>query len=231
MSGTQTPGNWRRGDAVAETFLRDPQQALHHYLDALLAEIPPLAEEATRDATTRPAPAAETAMETPAAPRAEEHVPFEAAFKLLSFQVHGLTLAVPLAHLDGVVVVRRLHHFPHAPAWCRGVMVHRGRRVRVVDTAAVLGLTPGTGDPPPAGAGARGLLVGGHRYALSCDALSSVIEVDPQAVRWRRRRSHRRPWYWGVIKSRLWVLLDAAGLVRHLAGGQDVRPEGVQDMA
>ena len=227
MTEKQTPGNWQQGDAMAETFLRDPQQALHHYLDTLLAEIPPLVEDAAIPATADAA--AET--ETVAKSCTPERTPFEATFKVLSFQVHGLTLAVPLVHLDGVVVVRRLHHFPHAPAWCRGVMVHRGRRVRVVDTAAVLGLTPGTGDPPPAGAGARGLLVGGHRYALSCDALSSVIEVDPQAVRWRRRRSHRRPWYWGVIKSRLWVLLDAAGLVRHLAGGQDVRPEGVQDMA
>ena len=212
---------------MAETFLRDPQQALHHYLDALLAEIPPLVEDAAVPAT------ADTAAETETVAKAcaPERAPFEAAFKVLSFQVYGLTLAVPLAHLEGVVVVRRLHHFPHAPAWCRGVMVHRGRRVRVVDTAAVLGLTSGTGDPAAAGAGTRGLLVGGHRYALSCDALSSVIEVDPQAVRWRRRRSHRRPWYWGVIKSRLWVLLDTAGLVRHLTGGRNGRPEGVQDMA
>ncbi len=212
---------------MPETFLRDPQQALHHYLDALLAEIPPLVEDAAVHATTDAV--AET--KTVAATYAREPVPFERMFKALSFQVHGLTVVVPLVHLDGVVVVRRIHRFPHTPVWCRGVMVHRGQRVRVVDTAAVLELTAGAGDQAAVGTGACGLLVGGHRYALCCDTLSSVMEVDPQSIRWRRRRSHRRPWYWGVVKSRLWMLLDTVGLVRHLTVGLDGQSESAQDMA
>lgn len=48
----------------------------------------------------------------------------------------GLTLAVPLISLGGIVKLEKLNHIMGRPSWYKGVQTHRDSQLNVVDTCA-----------------------------------------------------------------------------------------------
>ncbi len=193
------------------------QEALHHYLDSLLAEIPtaPEAEGETAAETVatgledRGAHEETISPDTSAPPCPPAWT--QAPFKVLVFQSGGVQMAAPLVQLGGVVKEAALARLPHMPPWSRGVLQHRGRQVPVVDIPALQALADGLSIPPKAGRAACYILLAEGRCALACDEVAEMVTVEPGEVRWRRGRG-RRPWCGGIITTRMCVLLDVEAL-------------------
>jgi purine-binding chemotaxis protein CheW len=60
------------------------------------------------------------------------------------------------------------------------------------------------------------LLIGDGQRALAVDSIRNTLLVEKQAIQWRSG-SGIRPWYAGIIKQELSVLLDVDGVLKMLA--------------
>ncbi len=209
---------------MQQTRLCTQQEALHQYLDSLLAEIPALDGETPPPCNCAPNAAAELVQEGP--PCVDETVPCWARqpFKALLFELGGMRLAAPLSLLAGVATGGRVTQLPGLPDWCHGILMRHGRQVLIVDTAAIV--TPAAVEQeelaPARDDGQQYVLVGEGRYGLACDAVLEVVEVDPQGVRWRRGKG-RRPWYGGIISDSMCALLDVDELCAMLGAGEKTK--------
>ncbi|CAK0757000.1 putative CheW protein [Gammaproteobacteria bacterium] len=141
-------------------------------------------------------------------------------FQTLLFQVAGLTVAVPLVELNGILrYPERLVAVPGLPPWGLGVIRHRDANLIVIDSIELfvpenlLEATRSRSNP-------RYLVVlGGGRFGLACDSVDQVVSLKPDEVRWRGERG-RRPWLAGTVKERLCALLEVPSLVRLLKAGR-----------
>ncbi len=206
-----------------DTALSKQQEALHHYLDSLLAEIPPLVDEAAAPATvSEPGGLPSEEMGRPAAGARQAPAWRLQPFKALLFRLDGMEVAAPLVQLAGVATGGHVRHVPGLPAWCGGLLLHRDRQVCIVDPARILA-AGGQGQPGGQVEARRYVLFDQGRYALPCEAVREVTEVPPEVVRWRQGTCGRaRPWYGGIIMESMCVLLDLAALARMLADEQDM---------
>lgn len=205
--------------------------ALKRYLDSLLRELPESpaadAQPAPPSPTSPSAPAESERSPAPQPPPVEAPAPIEtgasektapvaAHFKALLFDVDGITLAVPLDRLSGVVPWNgELNSIPGTPPYVLGLLAHQDRNIRVVDAGHLL--NPAAGDDGrPARSGGYVVLLGDGGYGLACDRIREMVEVDPAEVRWRRGGS-RRAWFAGIMTGRMCALLEVDELNRHLA--------------
>ena len=66
------------------------------------------------------------------------------------------------------------------------------------------------------------VMVGDGEWGLTCEDVSSIINIDPAKVRWRTNRT-KRPWLAGTVIEHLCALLDVERLAEMLsAGAQDL---------
>lgn len=171
---------------------------------------------------TAPAPSGET-------PHAEEGgqglPPWADLFQAMLFRVAGLTLAVPLEELNGVVEfdAEQLTEMPGHADFFLGLMTHQGRSVPVVDTARLVfppeKLQQLAGDDP-AERVTRVVLIDGGRWGLACDEVDEVITLRRDEVRWRSDRTRRR-WLLGTVIQHMCALVDTNAFARKLAEGSD----------
>ena len=193
--------------------LLEQQLALGAYLEALLR--PATAPQAAPAQPETPPPEAvpQAASDSVQDARAQER------FQALLFRVAGLTLAVPLEELNGVIPwPEALIPMPgHAPHFL-GLHSHLGNNVQVVDIAAVV-LPPELGSrAAPAAERCRHIvLVDGGRWGLACDEVDEVIELRRDEVKWRSPEG-RRPWLAGTVVQQMCALLDVPAFVRLLQG-------------
>jgi purine-binding chemotaxis protein CheW len=211
--------------------LLDQDLALSAYLDALLGRA--LAEP---DSAGQ-APPAGTAPEPPdvdAPPRSEPvHTGdgrqdaagvcewAQGRFQALLFEVAGLTLAVPLVKLKGVVPNDGgVTPMPGHPVLFLGVVPYQGRQSKVVDTARFV--LPGHHATRLGGdAGERSghlVMIDEGRWALACNRIGDVIELETADVKWRTANG-KRLWLAGTVIERMCALLDIDELVRLLEQG------------
>ena len=141
-------------------------------------------------------------------------------FQTLLFQVAGLTVAVPLVELNGILrYPERLAAVPGLPPWGLGVVRHRDANLVVVDSIDLF-VPENLRESARSRSNARYLIVlGGGRFGLLCDAVDRVVSLKPEEVRWRGERG-RRSWLAGTVKERLCALLDVPSLVRLLKAGR-----------
>ncbi|MFQ5488464.1 MAG: chemotaxis protein CheW [Gammaproteobacteria bacterium] len=211
------------------TRLCAQQEALHQYLDSLLAEIPSLDEETQASGSIVPdvAPVHVAEDLSDPAPVVDGAVPAwgRQPFKALLFELGGMRLAAPLFLLSGVAAHSRLTQLPGLPKWCHGVLIRHGRQVLIVDTATIVSRVAEDQEERLASAvhvARQYVLVGEERYGLACDAVLKVIDVDPQGVRWRRGKG-RRPWYGGIISDSMCALLDVDELCAMLEAEETIK--------
>jgi purine-binding chemotaxis protein CheW len=229
--------NDRRDQSEARTaqlVMLDQQLALSAYLQALLspAEPPPVelpTESASEPvlavlpvtATSEAVPAIESAVTPAAAPPLPASLYPEWAvgdFQCLLFRVAGLTLALPLAKLNGVLPWNDalVTPLPGHQTWFLGLREYQGQKVRLIDVARVIvardvarmGTSSGTGL-------GKVILIGASRWGLACDAIAEVVTLTPAAVKWRGR-SGSRPWLAGTVIGRMCALLDADAFAQML---------------
>ena len=216
--------------ASRNTRLPPQDEALPRYLDALLRETwespvdafepidlaPP--EESTvptpKSAAPIPAmtPAASAATQTDVHPPSVAPVGSAAApFEVQLLHLAGLTLAIPVSALTGIVDSADLVA-PGAvdASWLCGRLCYQHGEIQVVDTAHWV-LPPGM-PWSPATRPYPVLIIDEGRWGLACDGIGAVITLDPAAVRWRSARTQRR-WLAGMVSQPSCALLDAAQLV------------------
>lgn len=207
----------------APTALVEQHLALSNYLEALLGEVPdgdepdgagPAMEPA---ATSRPAPDPATA----AADR-QESMPAWAGgqFQCLLFRVGGLSLAMPLALLNGVIPWQEVTPLPNRSSQFLGLVHHQGQSVKVVDTALVVmpERVQGQGLAPAKERARHIILMGGSQWGLACDQICEVLTLDPADVRWRTSQG-KRPWLAGTVLQHMCALIEPQALERLLTTG------------
>ena len=216
--------------------LLDQQLALSAYLEALLGESP-AAPDAPAAPSPAPAPVAAPVAGTPPAPVAVPEpaaatIPAAAAaearpawaaaeFQCLLFQVAGLTLAVPLAELNGVLPLDLdgVTPMPGHSALFLGLIDHLGQQVRVVDTAQVV-LPPErlAAEGDPRGRVSHLVLIGEGSWGLAASGIGQVISLRPEDVKWRGSQG-RRPWLAGTVIQHMCALLELEAFLGLLREG------------
>ncbi|MBI5462835.1 MAG: chemotaxis protein CheW [Gammaproteobacteria bacterium] len=144
-------------------------------------------------------------------------------FECLLFRVAGLTLALPLAKLNGVLPwdAAAVTVTPGHSPWLLGLRDYQGQKVRLIDVANVI--VPRDG-PASEGNFGKVILIGGGRWGLVCDALAEIVTLAPAAVKWRGRAGGNRPWLAGTVIERMCALIDADAFAEML--GAEVAPTG-----
>lgn len=227
------------------TTLLAQDLALDAYLDALLQEstearveapvrhaaAAPAVESISAEASQAPATAlvfsgAQTRSETPA----DYGVPEwgREKFQCLLFFVGSLKLAVPLVKLTRIKPWgEHVTATPGRPPWFLGLLAQGGVKTGVIDTARlVFARDRRSQAADPAGeADEPGhiLMVEDGRWGLTCDRLGEVVELSPDAVRWRSGRTARR-WLAGTVLDQMCALLDVEMLARMAVEDEVVQP-------
>ncbi|WP_455234544.1 chemotaxis protein CheW [Thiogranum longum] len=210
--------------------LLDQQLALSAYLDALFhdeallaAPVPEEHRSLVADGTVQPLPEEIADDPQAATAAAAGGVPdwAQSPFQALLFEVAGLTLAVPLIKLKGVVPNEQgITPMPgHSPLFL-GVIPYQGLQSKVVDTARFV-LPADRAAELDAGAGDRSanlVMIDEGRWALACNRIGEVIDLRAADVKWRTATG-RRLWLSGTVVEQMCALLDIDELIRLLADG------------
>lgn len=142
----------------------------------------------------------------------------EDEFQCLMFKVVGISIAVPLNRLNGVITwENNLTPMPGHSAAFLGLLRHLDKNVKVMDVAKVI--LPAeqlqqleTEDERIH----KILLMDEGRWGLACDDVGEVITLKKEEIRWRTT-SGRRPWLAGTISERLCALLDTQVMAEMLS--------------
>lgn len=210
--------------------LLDQQLALSAYLEALLYEAAPVKTELkTETGYTDESGSRQFAQISgdnqaeAATARTENGVPewAQSRFQVLLFEVAGMTLAVPLVKLKGVVPNEQgLTPMPgHSPLFL-GIVPYQGLQSKVVDTARFILPQDRIGQLSDDVAGRTGHLamIDEGRWALACTRICDVIELERTDVKWRTANG-KRVWLAGTVIDRMCALLDIDELTGQLVEG------------
>ena len=145
----------------------------------------------------------------------------ESDFQAMMFMVAGLTLAVPLIELNGIVEcdLSEITEMPGSADFYLGLMTYLDKQVPLVDTARFV--LPAdkikilAGDDPQERI-TRVVMIQDCQYGLACDEVNEVITLSPDSVRWRSQRTKRR-WLAGTVIEHMCALIDANAFAELLA--------------
>jgi len=145
-------------------------------------------------------------------------------FQIMLFKVAGLSLAVPLDGLNGVVEWKDdLTEMPGHADFYLGVLQHLGSSIPVVDTARLVfpqdKLKELAADNPVDRI-TRIVLINDGRWGLACDDVAEVVTLTADQVRWRSDKTKRR-WLLGTVVDHMCALLDTDAFAEKLVSGED----------
>ncbi len=145
-------------------------------------------------------------------------------FQVMLFKVAGLTLAVPLEGLNGVVEWKDdLAEMPGHAEFYLGILQHMGQRIPVVETASLVfppDKLKSLAVPEPRDRITRIVLIDEGRWGLAVDAVEEVITLEHDKVRWRSERTQRK-WLLGTVIEHMCALIDPHAFAEKLASGED----------
>ena len=139
-------------------------------------------------------------------------------FQVLFFKVAGLTLAVPLVSLGGIVKVERINHIFGRPAWFLGVQAHREEQLNIVDTCAWVMPEKYTDKLAQSVDYQYLVLLEGSNWGLTCESLVNAVKINKSQINWRSQAG-KRPWLAGVVKEQMCGILHVQALVEMLNAG------------
>ncbi len=148
-------------------------------------------------------------------------------FQVMLFKVAGLSLAVRLIELNGVVEwdESKITEMPGHSDFYLGLLQYLGKSIPVIDTAKLVfpadKLVALSADKPYERV-KRIVLIDDSKWGLACDEIDEVIELASEAVKWRQDRSKRK-WMAGTVIEHMCALIDAAGFAEMLANGSHKR--------
>lgn len=130
----------------------------------------------------------------------------QSEFDVLLFSVSQLTLAVPLISLGKIQKINdELTPLFGQAKWFMGVLPTEQGRIRCVDTA--LFVMPEKYRPEFRDNYRFIITIDGFPWGLAVDEVKQPIQLQPEAVNWRGKRS-QRPWLAGTIRERMCALVD-----------------------
>ncbi|HEB55069.1 MAG TPA: chemotaxis protein CheW [Gammaproteobacteria bacterium] len=145
-------------------------------------------------------------------------------FQVMLFKVAGLTLAVPLEGLNGVVEWKDdLAEMPGHAEFYLGILQHMGQRIPVVETASLVfppDKLKSLDVPEPRDRITRIVLIDEGRWGLAVDAVEEVITLQHDKVRWRSARTQRK-WLLGTVIEHMCALIDPHAFAEKLASGEE----------
>ncbi|MGL4837074.1 MAG: chemotaxis protein CheW [Shewanella sp.] len=142
----------------------------------------------------------------------------EDEFQVLFFQVAGLTLAVPLVSLGGIVKIERINHIIGRPSWFFGVQTYREQQLNIVDTGAWVMPEKYTDELKQTVNYQYVVLLAGSNWGLTCESLVNAVKINKTQVNWRSKAG-KRPWLAGVVKQQMCGILHVQALVDMLDAG------------
>lgn len=138
-------------------------------------------------------------------------------FQVLFFKVAGLTLAVPLVSLGGIVNLDRINHLMGRPSWYLGVQQHRESQLNVVDTCAWV--MPEKYEDLAQSVNYQYIVVlQESSWGLTCESLVNTVKIHKSQVNWRSQAG-KRPWLAGVVKEQMCGILNVDALITMLDSG------------
>ena len=142
----------------------------------------------------------------------------ENRFQALLFEVAGLTLAVPLVTLGGIHYLEKTGPLFGKPKWFKGVMLHREKKLNVVDTAQWV--MPEKYDQNLAEKLNYQYLImlDDSLWGLASEKLVNTVALTKDDVKWREHAG-KRPWLAGMVKERMCAILDVHQLISLLNQG------------
>jgi len=143
-------------------------------------------------------------------------------FQAMFFDVAGLTVAVPLIELGGIYNVDKITNLVGKPKWFEGVMIHRDKKINVVDTA--LWVMPEKYNPTlKASLNYQYIIMlSDSNWGLLAENLVDTVTLSPEDVKWVDSSS-KRPWLAGLVKDRMCALLEVGSLIQLLNDGIDIK--------
>lgn len=139
----------------------------------------------------------------------------QSRFESLLFNVSGLTMAVPLIKLDGVLVWKPdlVTAMPASESWFLGIMNYQNKKVKLIDVADLI--MPGKRDKSESQLMSRILLVGNGEWGLVFNAVIEVLVLEKTGVKWRSIRG-KRPWLAGMVIEKMCALMDVDAFIDDL---------------
>ena len=139
-------------------------------------------------------------------------------FQVLFFNVAGLTLAVPLVSLGGIVKIDRISHLIGRPSWFKGVQTHREAKLNVVDTCAWVMPEKYSQELAESIDYQYLVLLEDSHWGLACESLVNAVKINKSHVNWREKPG-KRPWLAGVVKEQMCGILHVQALIEMLDAG------------
>ena len=139
-------------------------------------------------------------------------------FQVLTFSLDKLQVAAPLDQLNGIIPLpEHVTSLPGHSAWFLGLVRNRGKNVQVVDLAKVISKGRfGARQPNDAQATKYVLLVDEGRWGILCNAISTVLTLEPNQVTWRQ--STQFDFFLGTVVEKMQSILSVERLVERLNG-------------
>jgi purine-binding chemotaxis protein CheW len=143
-------------------------------------------------------------------------------FQALFFKVAGLTLAVPLKSLGGIHKLEEINKVFAKPKWFKGVMLNRGTKLNVIDTAQWVMPEKFNKELEESLNYQYLIMLGETSWGLQAESLINNVTLQSDDVKWREQ-SGKRPWLAGLIKEKMCALIDVDSLTELLEQGLDSR--------
>jgi len=146
----------------------------------------------------------------------------ESKFQCLLFEVGGLSLAVPLVKLNGVIPwTENVVETPNQTDWYLGVLMNHGNKVEVIDTAVMVLPAEHRQEMPvePAERLSHILLVDDQHWGLACDSIGEVVWLSKDDVKWRSNKT-KRPWLLGTAIEHMCAVMDTEAFADMLKGSK-----------
>jgi purine-binding chemotaxis protein CheW len=139
-------------------------------------------------------------------------------FQVLFFKVAGLTLAVPLVSLGGIIRIEKINHLIGRPPWFMGVQTHRDSKINVVDTCAWVMPEKYSKELAQTIDYQFLVMLEDSQWGLTCESLVNAVKIDKSHVNWREKPG-KRPWLAGVVKQQMCGILNVQALIKMLDAG------------
>lgn len=217
-----------------QTQLAEPDQAIEQLVMNLLAEVPdhptsvpepvseatptgvqsPAPEPALNIAVAAPISEAKEAQPTPGEAPVKRLRPdwAQGELKVLLFRVGEQRMGVPLICLNSIAKLEqqaRPMQLPAQPAWHKGVLDYRAKKLVLVDLVARLQLRSCPTDAQFV------LVIGQDSHGLLCDAIEEPVSVPADDINWRDARDTRH-WMLGMLPEHMCVLIDPEAIASEL---------------
>ncbi|WP_076540269.1 chemotaxis protein CheW [Shewanella sp. UCD-KL21] len=139
-------------------------------------------------------------------------------FQVLFFNVAGLTLAVPLVSLGGIVKIEHINHLIGRPKWFLGVQTRRDQKVNVVDSCRWVMPEKYTAEMAQSIDYQYIVMLENSDWGLACESLVNAVKINKSHVNWREKAG-KRPWLAGVVKEQMCGILNVQALIEMLDAG------------